>query len=79
MDNKKTDEEPPGSRENGRRGRDPGGGDPSRRYADKLKTGVRYDQVLKRNVLDISLEGDDPGKNNIEPGDVQSQPRDFYF
>ena len=59
-----------GGGRDGGRVRDSGGGQP-RSYADKLKTYVRFDQVLKRNVLDISLEGADPGNNNVESGDVQ--------
>ena len=34
--------------------KDPGGGGDS--YADKLKTNVRWDQRLKRNILEICLE-----------------------
>ena len=34
---------------------DPGGG-PGRTYSDKLKTNVNYNQRLKRNILEISLE-----------------------
>ena len=35
-----------------------------------MKTHVRFDQVLKRNVLDISLDKEDPANSNIDPGDV---------
>ena len=37
---------------------DPGGGDDARRqltYADRLKTNVKYDERLKRNVLEIEI------------------------
>ena len=37
---------------------DPGGGEHPKEisYADKLKTNVRWDQRLKRNILEICLE-----------------------
>ena len=44
---------------------DPGGGDGGTKdkskmsYSDRLKTNVRYDQRLKRNVLEITLEKTD--------------------
>ena len=49
-------------------GQDRGGGgskgaestQPKTSYSDRLKTNVRYDQRLKRNVLEITLEKTDP-------------------
>ena len=40
---------------------DPGGGEKqnSGTYASRLKTNVNYDQRLKRNVLEITLEKTD--------------------
>ena len=41
-------------------------------YSDRLKTNVRYDQRLKRNVLEITLEKSDPSAdlNEVDPGDI---------
>ena len=42
--------------------KDPGGGENPEKiisYADKLKTNVRWDQRLKRNILEICLEKSD--------------------
>ena len=35
---------------------------PATSYADRLKTNVRYDQRLKRNVLEITIEKTDKAK-----------------
>ena len=44
-----------------------GGGDDGRperpSYSDRLKTNVRYNQRLKRNVLEITLEKSNPTTN----------------
>ena len=39
-------------------------------YADRLKTNVRFNQLLKRKVLDIALDKDDSVNSNIDPGDI---------
>ena len=41
-------------------------------YSDKLKANVRYDQRLKRNVLEITLEktNDDAVIDNVGPEDI---------
>ena len=41
-------------------------------YADKLKTNVRYDQRLKRNILEIILEktNNDAAINNVGHEDI---------
>jgi hypothetical protein len=37
-------------------------------YSERLKPNVRYDQCLKRNVLEIALEKADPTVDlNVEP------------
>ena len=61
-----------------RGGGEEGGGDSHGRgdsqgtlYSDRLKTNVRYNQLLKRNVLDITLNKDESTNNNyIEPDDI---------
>ena len=49
-----------------------GGGDKEPSYADRLKTNVRYNQLLKRNILDISLDKTDGANFDINPGEVHS-------
>ena len=40
-------------------------------YSDRLKTNVRYDQRLKRNVLEITLEKADPSIDiDVEHSDI---------
>ena len=39
-------------------------------YSDKLKTSVTWDNRLKRNVLEISLEKDDESQDVIDQGSI---------
>ena len=55
---------------------DPGGGDHGRHsYADRLKTNVKWDQRLKRNILEITLEKTDKASDNWFELDLESIAR----
>ena len=42
-------------------------------YSDRLKTNVRYDQRLKRNLLEITLEKTNAEAefNDVDPDDIE--------
>ena len=42
-------------------------------YADRLRTNVKFNQLLKRKVLDIALDKDDSVNANIDPGAIHKQ------
>ena len=48
------------------------GQDAGKSYSDRLKTNVRYDQRLKRNVLEITLEktNNDAAIDEVSPEDI---------
>ena len=39
-------------------------------YSDKLKTNVRHDQMLNRNILEITLDKEESANSHIDGDDV---------